>query len=132
MAGEGRIGFQPNIYADDSQSLQQVWFDGEHGDAWGPSARFRPVLAYILGDMAINGVKIKEDMLQPIPDPSHPLGFLRRLLHWQKRYTCPLPGNQVRHTSCGRIAGEAPDPPQGETRMLGLIMPKARSPPVLD
>ena len=123
MAGEGRIGFRPNIYDSNSNLLEQVlqsmrvlsldvhrclqvWFDGEHGDAWCLSASFRSVLAYILGDMCSNGVRIKDHLLQPIQHRPRRLGFLSKPLLWQRRYSCPLPPNQIRHNSCSRISDD--------------------------
>jgi len=122
MAGEGRIGFRPNIYDSNCDLLEQVWFDGEHGDAWGISPSFRSVLAYILGDMRFHGVRIKVDLLQPIRYQPNRLGFLSRTLHWQRRYSCPLPNNQVRHNSCTRIShGTTSNPSPDETHLLTLI-----------
>jgi len=122
MAGEGRIGFRPNIYDSSSEKLEQVWFDGEHGDAWGLSASFRSVLAYILGDMRSNGVRIKVDLLQPIQHQPGRLRFLSRVLHWQRRYSCPLPKGQVRHNSCSLISRGTPSiPSPDETYLLSLI-----------
>jgi hypothetical protein len=139
MAGEGRIGFRPNIYDSNSPSVEQVfqsmhaltldvhrclqvWFDGEHGDAWGISASFRSVLAYILGDMRSHGVRIKVNLLQPIRYQPNRLGFLSRTLHWQRRYSCPLPNNQVRHNSCTRISrGARSIPSPDETHLVTLL-----------
>jgi len=122
MAGEGRIGFRPNIYDSSSDLLEQVWFDGEHGDAWDLSASFRSILAYILGDMRSNRVRIKVDLLQPIQHQPRRLGFLSKTLHWQRRYSCPLPKNQVRHNSCSRISDDRESIPSAhETHLLTLI-----------
>ncbi|KIM81312.1 hypothetical protein PILCRDRAFT_821778 [Piloderma croceum F 1598] len=122
MAGEGRIGFRPNIYDSNSNLLEQVWFDGEHGDAWCLSASFRSVLAYILGDMCSNGVRIKDHLLQPIQHQPRRLGFLSKPLLWQRRYSCPLPPNQVRHNSCSRISDDNESIPSlHETHLLTLI-----------
>jgi hypothetical protein len=139
MAGEGRIGFRPNIYDSSSDLLEQVlqsmcasaldvycclqvWFDGEHGDAWDLSASFRSILAYILGDMCSNRVRIKVDLLQPIQHQPRRLGFLSKTLHWQRRYSCPLPKNQVRHNSCSRISDDRESIPSAhETHLVTLL-----------
>jgi len=122
MAGERRVGFQPNIYDDESELLKQVWFDGEHGDAWSPSAHFRAVLGYILGDMRSNEIIINDKLLERIQHtPCHP-GFLPRLWPRRRRYLSRLPSNQFRHGSCSQILDTRdPGQPDDELFMLTKI-----------
>ena len=110
-------------------SWLQVWFDGEHSDAWGPSRLFENVLAYILNDMRSDEVAIDEDPLHSLRNPPDCPGRLRKLLHCRQRYKNPLPvgGNQVRHASCKSIKpGGVPDPTvfepnENERRMVTIL-----------
>ena len=81
-----------------------MWFDGVHGDAWGPSRRFERILAYILNDMSSDNVVINQHLLRNMTNPLQRRS-LGKLLHWQQRYNNPLKpnDNQLRHESCRSI-----------------------------
>ena len=81
-----------------------MWFDGVHGDAWGPSRHFERILAYLLNDMSSDDVAINEQLLGHMTNPLQRRGCLGKLLHWQQRYKSPLQANnQWRHASCQSI-----------------------------
>jgi hypothetical protein len=96
-----------------------VWFDGVHGDAWGPSRPFEHILAYLLYDMSSDDVAINEDLLSNMTNPLQRRGSLGKLLHWQQRYNNPLKSddNQLRHESCQSIK---PRDPNNNDDMSGI------------
>lgn len=86
-----------------------MWFDGVHGDAWGPSRHFEHILAYLLNDMSSDNVTINTDLLGNMTNHLRRRGslgkLLHKLLHWRQHYNSPLKpdDNQLRHSSCRTI-----------------------------
>jgi len=78
MYNECRALFRPNIYRSDPGShhedeLQQVWFQGFHADAWGPSERAVAIAAYILADLEkAQSLQLDSARLKKIAKPPWP------------------------------------------------------------
>ncbi|KAJ7467448.1 hypothetical protein B0H11DRAFT_1921481 [Mycena galericulata] len=105
MFGERSFGFQPNILQDTDQgSLEQMWFDGSHGDAWGPSLLSLPILAYILSHLEATEVTIdykclfvslqKCKKMPPMAPPPLP-----KVFSGPRRCSPPVRGSQYLHPS---------------------------------
>ncbi|TDL21893.1 hypothetical protein BD410DRAFT_283623 [Rickenella mellea] len=62
MFDEKRKLFKPNVFRGDLSecaALKQIWFEGVHGDAWGPSILSLHVIAFLLHDLGqLQGVTV--------------------------------------------------------------------------
>jgi len=135
MFGERCIGFRPNIYSDPPQSqsqLQQTWFHGSHGDAWGPSVLALHVLAYILSDLEsnhfhINYKKLWISLQHWVDAPYCQPPPLRGVQIDRKRCRPPVGGTQCLHESLTAAQGQNNWQQQynrtaSETDLLALLM----------
>lgn len=132
MFGERCIGFRPNIYSSLEARLQQIWFDGSHGDAWGPSILSLHVLAYILSDLQSNEFSIKYNELcrslhHWLLDAPYSRPPPLRAVEFHERCVPPVGGTQFLHESLTAAQGQDNwqqkyNRTAGETDLLAFLM----------